>query len=252
MNIKVKQSFLYCLLLGLLPALCMAAPPLPFEAEYGFYRNGKLAGQTRFVFESDGENWTLTTSSTGTQGLARFLGLEENSSSTGTWNDQGPVPLHYEQNVKVAIKTIQTSAEFDWQAMQAHSRFDDTEQVLELHAGVLDAVSEGLAIRAGLAEGQRQWQLAVLDEDEIEQHRYRAGDAERGDTALGCQWQVTVERIRGPESTRYTRTRYARDLDWVPLSVEHGKTDGEQMETRIESLRLDGRPVPVGAPCPAD
>lgn len=234
----------------LLPSLCLAAPlPTPFEASYGFYRNGKLAGETTFSFDVEHQRWTLTTASTGTRGLAKFLGLEERSSSSGSWSENGPVPFEFEQHINVAIKTIKTSARFDWENAEVVSRFDDSELTLPLEPGILDPVSEGLAIRADLSEGKTQWQFQVLDEDEFESHRFQAGAEETIETAIGCMTVVTVSRIRHEGSTRYTRTQYARDLHWVPVRLEHGKTDGDQMESRIEKLMIDGQAVPAGPAC---
>lgn len=240
------------LVLGLLtaPVSGMAAPPPPFEAVYELYRNGKLAGEAHIRFTVDGEQWTLASSSKGTKGMARFLGLEESSTSNGGWGDAGPVPLHFERQIEVSFKTIITSAQFDWQALQVLSRFDGQELQVPIEPGVVDAVSEGLAIRAGLASGDRHWLLKVLDEDEIETHEYAALQASELQTALGCQPAVAVARQRGEHSTRYTRSIHAVDLAWVPLQMEHGKTDGAHMETRITSLTLNGRPVTPGPPCP--
>jgi hypothetical protein len=245
-----KPSSLWPALALLLPVLCLAGPPAAFEATYGLYRNGKLAGEVRFSFVKEGDNWTLATESEGTRGIARFLGLQEHSSSNGRWRDNGPVPLAFTQRIKVSLKTILTSAEFDWDAMQVTSRFDGEEIQLPIEPGTLDAVSEGLAIRAGLAAGEQAWSLSVLDEDEIEIHDYRAGEPTRLDTALGCQDVSVVERVRAPTSTRYTRTAFAAGLGWVPIRVEHGKTDGEQMDTRIETLTLDGVVIKPGPACP--
>jgi hypothetical protein len=225
-------------------------PPVPFDARFEFLRNGKLVGESRFVFSVDGAQWRMTTDTRGTRGLARFLGLEESSESTGLWEDGAPVPQRFFQSVEVSFKTIETLAEFDWEAGKVRSVHDDGEDLLDLEPGVLDPVSVGLAVRAGLASGKTEWRLPLVDEDEIEEQQFRMAEEASIDTDLGCLATRRVDRIRGPESTRYTQTWYARDHAWVPVRVAHGKTDGDRMESRIVSLTVDGQEVAGGAPCP--
>jgi len=243
-------SLLAALLLAVAGPAGAAEPPEPFQAEFEFYRNGKLIGESRFRLTVEGDAWTMTTDTQGTRGLARFLGLEESSESRGLWIDGAPRPDAFRQTVEVAIKTLVTTADFDWTAGEVRSVHEDGETLLPLEPGVLDPVSVGLAVRAGLEEGEREWRLPMVDEDEIEEQHFRVAGEDRLDTDLGCLETVRVDKIRGPESKRYTRTWYARAAAWVPVKVAHGKTDGDRMESRLVSLTVDGTPVPAGAPCP--
>lgn len=226
--------------------------PGPFTAYFDFYRNGKLIGEARFELQVEGENWTMTTESDGTRGLAKFLGVSESSVSRGTWSETGPVPLGYEQTIKVSFKKIENRADFDWQAGTVRSVHKDGEDVLPLEPGMLDPVSAGLAIRAGLFAGVEEWFLPTLDEDEIDEDHFRAGDPEWLDTPLGCLRVRRVEKIRAPQSRRYTRTYHAADLAWVPVYIEHGKTGDEALESRIRELIVDGQTILPRPGCAPD
>ena len=57
------------------------------------------------------------------------------------------------------------------------------------------------------------------------------------------------EKIRRAGSTRYTRTYYARDHHFVPVMIEHGKTDGDHLESRLKSLEIGGKKVSRGPDC---
>lgn len=225
-------------------------PPRPFEAKMAFLRNGKPIGEAQFAFTVTGDEWTLRSSMRGTRGVAKFLGVEESSESHGRWIDGAPQPLNFRQTVEVAIKTIETRADFDWQAGTVLSVHEDGETTLPATPGLLDPVSVGLAVRAGLGQGEREWRLPMVDEDEIEVQHFRAVSDEALETGLGCLETVRVDKIRAPGSTRYTRTWYARDLAWVPVHVAHGKTDGDQMETRLVALSVAGETVSAGPACP--
>ena len=149
----------------------------------------------------------------------------------------------------MASKKIDVLAEFNWANGTVRSVYEDGESTLELGDGVLDPVSIGLVIRAGLRNGEDEWRPMMVDEDEIEEQHFRAQPESMLDTSLGCLEVRNVEKIRAPESSRYTRTWYATDLDYVPVFIEHGKKDGDHMETRIRSLTLDGQSVSAKAGC---
>ncbi|MEE4172973.1 MAG: DUF3108 domain-containing protein [Xanthomonadales bacterium] len=231
------------------PALAADLPP-PFQATLEVLRNDKVIGEATFAFTTDGEDWVLTSRSEGTKGVAKFIGFEENSESHGDWQNGGPRPLGFRQTYQASFVKRETTADFDWEAGVVDSVHKDGENRLELEPGVLDPASIGLSIRAGLAAGKRAWDLLIVDEDEIESQTYRAAGEEALNTPIGCVVAERVDRIRGPQSTRYTQTWYARDLGWVPVQVAHGKTDGDRMETRLKSLALDGEPVTGLGPCP--
>lgn len=248
---RVAQALVTAALLaGALPGFALAATPTAFEAVFEVHRNGKLIGESTFRFEVDSETWTLSTETRGTHGLAKLLGLEESSLSTGDWVGDLPRPARFEQTVHVAVKTVETRAAFDWASGTVFSEHEDGETVLDLSPGVVDPVAAGLAVRSGLARGESEWRLTVVDEDELEEHVFRIAEEAPLDTALGCRDTQRVDRDRGPDSTRYTRTWYARDLAWVPVQVTHGKTDGDHMESRLASLVLDGEAVAPVAACP--
>jgi hypothetical protein len=241
--------------LGLLLALAgtgTQASELPpaFEASLEVLRNDKVIGEATFTFSTEGEDWVLTSRSEGTRGVAKFVGFREQSESHGDWHDGGPRPLGFRQTYQATLVKRETTADFDWEAGTVHSVHKDGENHLELQPGVLDPAAIGLSIRAGLAAGQREWTLSIVDEDEIESQVYRAAGEEGLQTPIGCLIAERVDRIRGPQSTRYTQTWYARDLGWVPVQVAHGKTDGDRMETRLLSLVLDGNPVSELGDCP--
>jgi hypothetical protein len=114
---------------------------------------------------------------------------------------------------------------------------------------VVDEMGLGLAIRMGLRNGEDDWRLRQLDEDEIEDAHFRVSDVRAVDTPLGCMQTAVVEKVRAATSTRYTRTYYATEHDFAPVLIEHGKKDGEQVEGRVISLTVDGKAVAAGPAC---
>ena len=247
---KKLNRVVACLLAAILslPAIGLAAERPGFKVTMDLFRNGKLMGETTFTFSSGDGEWVMQSQTQGTKGLARIMGVEENSSSRGDWSDGLPRPLAFERSVK-AIKTFRWAANFDWARGEVHSIYPDGESTLAIEPGVVDESTLGMVIRLGLERGEDEWFLQALDEDEVEQEHFRARPAERTQTILGCMTTYPVEKIRRATSTRYTRTYYARDHHFVPVMIEHGKTDGDHLESRLTSLEIDGEKVARGPDC---
>jgi hypothetical protein len=247
---KIIDTLLHVSLLAalLLPAVGTAGDPLEFKVTMEMLRNGKTVGETVFSFTAGDEQWVMQSQTRGTRGLAKFIGLEEQSFSRGDWAGDVPRPAYFERNVK-AVKKMRWEAQFDWAGGQVRSIYPDGESTLAIEAGVVDESTLGMLIRAGLGQGQDEWFPQVLDEDEIEQNHFRARPAERIQTALGCMTAYAVEKIRREGSTRYTRTYHARDHEFVPVLIEHGKTDGDHLESRVKTLEIDGKTIPRGPDC---
>jgi len=235
-----------CLLLA---QPCIAQRPADFEARLELSRNGKLFGEMTFQLSSDGDRWTMVSATRGTRGLARFLGLDENSRSEGLWLDDRPQPLRYERHVDV-IKNLDWSADFDWQQGKVYSVYPDGESTLDLEPGILDEAALGLVIRAGLERGEDDWTAPLLDEEKIEQAHFRVRDVEDVQTALGCMRVHVVEKVRGEGNKRYTRTYYAENQQFVPVLMQHGKRGGDHIEGRVVELSIAGKAVPAGPDCP--
>ena len=243
-----SKSACLALIFLLSAAPCAAQAPSDFEARLEVLRNGKEMGESVFTFESSDGRWRMASQIRGTRGLARFIGLEESSVSEGDWLDGAARPLRFERSVD-AIKTFEWTADFNWQEGVVRSTYPDGESLLELRPGVVDEAGIGLRVRAGLARGEDDWHLLVVDEDEIEEQHFAVRAIERIQTSLGCLEAYRVEKIRDPTSKRYTRTWYAAEHDFVPVRIEHGKQGDDHMESRIIEITVGGRKVEAGPDC---
>jgi hypothetical protein len=229
-------------------APCGDQTPPAFEARMELLRNGKEMGESVFTFATSDGRWRMESQIRGTRGLARFIGFRESSVSEGDYVDGAARPLHFERSVR-AIKGFEWSADFDWQEGVVSTAYPDGESSLALQPGVVDETAIGLRIRAGLARGEDDWHLLVVDEDEVEQQHFALREVERIQTTLGCLEAYRVEKVRDPSSKRYTRTWYAAEHDFVPVRIEHGKQGDDHMESRITEITVDGRRVEAGPDC---
>lgn len=232
-----------------MPSLSLGQVPSDFTAHLEIFRNGKLLGESTVEFSSHDGGWSMSRETRGTRGLARFIGLHESARTTGDWADGSPRPLHFERTLRVFRKTTWLT-EFDWQTGVVHSVYPDGESTLDLEPDTIDESSIGLVVRSGLQQGEGEWFLKVVDEEEIEHQHFKTLATQPLQTRLGCMITKKVEKIRDEKSTRYTRSFYAADHDFVPVFMEHGKKDDEHIESRLVSLSVGGVNVEPGADCP--
>ncbi len=237
-------------LLALVPAATLsAATPAPYEAVYEVFIKDKLSMETRIVFSITGDRWRLESDTEGVKGLASFLRVSSREVGTGTWQEDRFIPETFLHAARAAGQDRGWSADFDWQSGQVMTRHEEGESVLPLIADTWDPVSLGLVLRQRLQAGDGDWEMFVVDEDEIDAHRYQPTESEPLQTRLGCLEVVRVDRIR-EKKTRYSSGWYARDLDFIPVRLQHGKQGGREFNMHIRELVYDGQPMAAFSDCP--
>lgn len=225
-------------------------PPPSFEATYDIYMDGKPRMETRVTFTRDGDRWKIETSGAGTKGLARFLRASSTESASGRIEGQAILPTHFEHETRVAGRTDRWTARFDWDSGSVVTEHEEGTSELPLADGTVDPLGLTLAIQQRLQQQQREWMQAVVEEDEIDRHLYRAAPREKLQTALGCQEAIGVERVR-ENSKRYSTIWFAPGLEFVTVRMLHGKRGAQEFEMRIRELTLDGQAIAPAADCPS-
>lgn len=223
-------------------------PPPSFTAEYEVLIDGKPRAEARVVFRREGGNWSMENLSQGTRGLARFLGVESIDSASGTWRNGITTPLNFSHQAKVSLKQDRWTAVFDWEAGEAVTNHEEGESRLPLEPGTVDPLSLTLEMQSRLSAGLNAWEIAIVDEDEIEIQRFEAALAAPLQTALGCLEAIEVRRIRD-NNKRYSSVWFAPELAMVTVRMIHGKRGGNEFELRLRTLMLDGRTMNAAADC---
>ncbi len=251
-----KSVFMLAFLLYVsLCVLASASTPLlaaelqEYSASYSLYRNGKLAGKADMKLERQGDKWIMSTAGSGTHGLAGFLRARDREYVEGLVEDQRFIPLRFEHEVTVAGIGSHWKAEFDWPRDTVTVELDKKSIELKLQGQALDGLSLKLEMQRRLRAGEDNMQFLLLDEDQIKQQNFRVLPGEMLETSLGCLETIPVERVRSAGSTRYTRAWHAPALDYLTVRLEHGKTDGDQMEMRIAELQQANQEFTPGTGC---
>ncbi len=243
----------WILLLAMAGASSLGADWQPYQAHYDVYRNGKLIGQADVTLELQGERWSMRSEASGTRGMARLLGAKDNEYTQGLMHDGRFRPLSYSHQTHIVGRNNDWSASFDWQTGMVNitkGKKGKDKLSLDIGAGVLDALSLKLEMARRLRDNDTDMLFLLVDDDEIKEQAFHTLPPVYLDTSLGCLRTTPVERVR-PDSTRYTRVWHAPDLEFITVRMEHGKTDGDQIEMRITELvvgqqQVNPRPGCVG------
>jgi hypothetical protein len=251
MGVFLSKSVFICAFLLAAWAAPVAAELQEYSARYSLYRNGKLAGKAEMKLEQAGDKWILTSVGRGTHGLARVLRARDREYVEGNLLDGHFKPLRFEHEVTVAGIGNHWTALFDWPQDTVTVKLEKKTLELSLQGQALDGLSLKLELQRRLRTGEDNMEFLLLDEDKIKQQTFRVLPREMLETSLGCLETIPVERVRSAESTRYTRAWHAPGLNYLTVRLEHGKTDGDQMEMRIAELQQTNQNFTPGIGCSA-
>jgi len=220
----------------------------PYHALYEVFRNGKLTGELEITYEQNGNHWNMSSEGTGTRGLAHFLRAKENEYAEGTF-DQGRFrPISYTYYKRVAGNDDLWTAGFDWQQGVVDITKGKSVLTLDAAPGTVDALSLKLELRRRLRDGDPDLAFMQVDDDKIKEMVYRVLEPEEIETSLGCLLTTPVERIN-LGGTRFSRSWHAPGLDFIMVRLEHGKSNGDDIEMRITELKFDQQKVESSPGC---
>lgn len=190
----------------------------PYTAIYqAVYKTFPLQATHRL--ERAGNDWYFSSIASG------FFGqIEENS--TFTYTDTGIAPLHYVYRRSVLGQERENELTYNQKdKVVAVGKGDKTFSV-PLKGGELDQGTYILALRDDIARGLKDPCYVVIDNKKIDSFCFHVTGTETIDTALGKMETVVVERVRKPESPRYTRLWFAPALDYTLAKLEHQEQKG--------------------------
>lgn len=205
-------------------AAIAAAPPVPaFVAHYELLRNGSAIGTATLTLapQSDGA-WTFVTTSKGTSGLASLLGINSRETSVFQWVGDLPQCDSYDYMLDTGLKQKHRTVRCDWNqhVITVHDKVDYT---FASQPGALERHTVPLALAAGLAAGQRKFDLPVAVRNRIEIQHYVAADATTVQVPAGTFDAVRVARTGGGDAFE---AWFAPGKLPVPVKIDQrGKND---------------------------
>ena len=229
-----------------------AAPPDPYEAEYGVYRNGKRIGRATAKLELTGDHkFRYLRTSKGTKGLAALMNTSDSETAEFEYVDGEYRPVHYETRNSVAGRKRGWQADIDWQQNKITGRDDGEEFELEAEPGLQDPGSFQLTLHDTLDAGEQSFEIRMLDGAEIQDRKFVAEDVDGFTTSIGCTDTIKVDRVR-ENSKRYTTAWYAPSAGHTLVRLDHGKRGDKTNSMRLERLTIDGKAITFEGECASD
>lgn len=173
---KIFHLAAFAIAAALLPfadAAVAAAPPVPaFTAHYRLLQNGSPIGSaTLTLSQGSGGEWTFTTASRGTSGLASLVGASTREVSVFHWVGKLPQCDRYDYTLSTALKQQHRTVRCDWTRHEIVVD-DKGTHTFAAQPGTLERHTVPLALAAGLASGQQSLTLPVAVRDRIEMQHY--------------------------------------------------------------------------------
>jgi hypothetical protein len=249
-NLRFRACFQIVALPLILFCSGLSADWRPYHARYEVYRNGKLTGELEITYEQDGNHWNISSEGTGTRGLAHFLRAKENEYAEGTFEQGRFRPVSYTYYKRVAGNDDLWTAGFDWRQGTVDITRGRKVLTLDTTPETVDALSLKLELRRRLRDRDPDLVFMQVDDDKIKEMVYRVLESEEIETPLGCLQATPVERIH-LGGTRFSRSWHAPQLDFIMVRLEHGKSNGDDIEMHIVELKLDQQNVKPVSGCAA-
>ena len=213
---------------------------VPYQARYQVLRNGNTLGQAVVTLARDGVAWRLKSETRGTEGLAALARVELIEDSHFRLHDGKPETLDYSFRQKAAWKNRERTVTVDAAAGTIVSTNKDQQHRFAYRSGVIDRhlVTIALALdlaRSGNTGSSAERVYRVVDRDEFEDQRYRAGRKETLSSPVGDLRTLRVTRMR-ENPGRVTDSWLAIDRGFVPVKVLQREPGGESFELRLLAL----------------
>jgi hypothetical protein len=222
---------------------------LPYEAEYGVYRNSKKIARATITLEKTGDHlYRYSRVSKGTKGLAALLNAADNESAEFEYVGGEFRPKTYQTQNRVAGRKRGWQANFDWQKFTV-SGIDDNEPFeLETETGLQDPATFQLTLIQALNGGHQSIDADILDGADITERKYTFSAAKDLSTPIGCTSAIKVDRIRA-NSNRYTTSWHAPSAGYTVVRLDHGKKGDKTNSMRLERLTINGEAVTFDDEC---
>ncbi|MDD9957719.1 MAG: DUF3108 domain-containing protein [Gammaproteobacteria bacterium] len=188
-----------------------------YSLDFRASANGIAATAIRSLARTSADTFELANTLTASPGGQVIAKIEQVSTLQLTDSALRPLAYRYQQSgLSQAIQAIN----YNWEAMLAISADAEETWTIDLSNATYDQLSHQLFLRQALANNSTDLNFAVIDEDEIEIHRYRLIGKEIVATPLGNFNSTKVQRIRDEDDGRSTVFWLADDWDYLLVRME--------------------------------
>jgi hypothetical protein len=209
--------------------------PPEFQASYAVSSNGSPMGVMTREFARAGDgHYVFRSHIQATRGLYALLRVKVVEESA--WRMQADVfqPLEYLYR-QTGAAGREVAVSFDWERGLIRNRAKGRTWEMESVPGVLDKLLYQLVLMRDLIAGQDRFDYVVADGGKIKKYHIEQTGEETVETPLGPLRTVRLEH-RKAGSKRMTTLWCARELQFLPVRLDHTEKDGLQTSAIIQSV----------------
>ncbi|NKB31944.1 MAG: DUF3108 domain-containing protein [Pseudomonadales bacterium] len=224
------------LLFFVLNSISSAQTPTQYSIEYQASANGIAATANRSLQVQADQTFRLSNTLEASLGGLLVARIEQVSTLDSIDEEVKPINYSYQQS---GLSPETQAINYNWDALVAISAEDDESWTVDLMPNTYDQLSHQLALREAIIADTDKLEFAVIDEDEIEIHRYQVVGKEIVTTPLGNFESTKVERIRDSSDSRNTFFWLADDWQFVLIRMEQSNS-GLTVVLELQSGTVEG------------
>lgn len=218
--------------------LAQSAEPVTYEAIYEAKASGLTAEAKRSLSKNNSGEYVLRNTM-----KVKLIGLTVGSideRSHFLWQQDRLVPQAYYAE-QTGIGSGRESVNFNWETKFADTTADAESWRVGLQENTFDKLSYNLKLRQDVAsDSETELVYKVLDNDEIDEYRFRVVAEEVVSTILGNLNSTKISRDHGQGSKKQTIIWLAVDWNYLLVKMLRVKSSGAETELNLKSASVDG------------
>lgn len=200
--------------------------PSPFFARFSLSVHGVQIGEVEWSVKPLTTGLYVYESRSNAAGVLALISNEKIVERSEWRFDEGMLrPVNYSYQRSGGKKDRDISVVFDWENMQAKNTAKGRTWRMPVPDGTLDKLSYVLVLMGDLLAEKTELQYLVADGGKLKTYRLRIEGSERLETELGTLDTLRLRRLRSSDE-RETLLWCARELNYLPVKIEHKERDG--------------------------
>lgn len=243
-SVRGTRGSIRAVLLALLAGMAHAAPPVAYEARYGFERYGVTGGVATQRLSYPGQGRYRLEVAVKPTGIARLFTREEIfEESTGVVDADGHLHTQRYQHRRVHGRERYRDFRFDHEAGRLRDAAGGIPE-RELPSDLTDDLVQLERLRHALATGARELRVRALygGKGRVEEYHYRAAPASETITTPAGRYE-TVRVVRTDGRGRYRLELWcAPELDFLPVRMDRYRKGTFEATMRLQDYRSEALP----------
>lgn len=129
---------------------------------------------------------------------------------------------------------------FDWQELEAtFKQRKKDKQVYEISEGLIDRMTEQLAVQCLAAKGLEEFTIVIADKNRVKEHKFKVVGKETIETSNAAFETIKLSRVR-ENSSRTTTFWLATEHQYALVKMVQEKDGGDKFQLVLKTMEGDG------------